>query len=515
MDQWKRAHTRLGFENLDHSWERLFIYGTAAAFWIHLATYLLTRHHLISGADNPGGWLALTVLALPGNIRAALMIAIGPPRRKEWTTTWLSPRANPLNQRRRNRQKAEKRKSSAATLVKILAGLTLFAACAGYAGYAVTGGNFVDPSDTTAEPPRLRNVDGGNLVDPLDTTTEPPRLRNVAEKRLMLDLINEARDRAGVPPVVMGTNNVAQIQADQLLENCVLSHWGTDGLKPYMRYSLAGGHQVNGENALTYNECGLADTFLQWNKEPSEMVADSVDGLLDSPGHRETMLSPSYRRVNIGLAWDRNTFKAVQHFEGDYVHLSQLPVIVDGELTLEGRLEEEYEFDGRHPLTALVIYDPVPRTLTPGQLLQTSCYSHGEVIAGIIPPSPLFGSGYEYSETVEGPKCTDPYKVGSGAERPNTQEEMERIWNERKARSEQISETEVSFEVMRAQDLTIEGPEFTLSADVRDLLEEHGPGIYTVALLAELESTEQDGQEVISEYSVFYKVEPPRTYGRD
>ena len=33
--------------------------------------------------------------------------------------------------------------------------------------------------------------------------------------------------------MVMGTNNVAQIQADQLLEDCVSSHWGTDGLKPY------------------------------------------------------------------------------------------------------------------------------------------------------------------------------------------------------------------------------------------------------------------------------------------
>ena len=352
-------------------------------------------------------------------------------------------------------------------------------------------------------------------MDPSDKTTEPPRLRNVAEKRHMLNLINEARSRAGVPPVAMGTNNVAQIQADNLLRDCVLSHWGTDGLKPYMRYSLAGGYQVNGENALTYNECGLADTLLQWNDEPPEMVANAVEGWLDSPGHRETMLGPSYRRVNIGLAWDRNTFKAVQHFEGDYVNLSQLPNIDDGELTLAGRLEEEYEFVGRHPLMGLIIYDPVPRTLTQGQLLQTSCYSHGEVIAGIISPSPLFRSGYEYSETVEGPRCADPYTVGSGSERPNTQDKMERAWTERRARSEQITETEVSFEVMKALDLTVEGTEFSLSADVRDLLEEHGPGIYTVALLAELESTEKDEREVISEYSIFHKVEPPRVYGRD
>ena len=59
---------------------------------------------------------------------------------------------------------------------------------------------------------------------------------------------------------------------------------------------------------------------------------------MDSPGHRETMLNPEYRRVNIGLAWDRNTFKAIQHFEGDYVEMKKLPVIQDGVLELEGNL---------------------------------------------------------------------------------------------------------------------------------------------------------------------------------
>ena len=115
-------------------------------------------------------------------------------------------------------------------------------------------------------------------MTPSDSVTEPPRLRNQAEKRHMLELINQARVRNGVPPVVMGTNNSAQVQADQLLEDCVLSHWGTDGLKPYQRYSLAGGYQTNGENALTFNECGLADTLLGWNAEPVEMVADAVEG---------------------------------------------------------------------------------------------------------------------------------------------------------------------------------------------------------------------------------------------
>ena len=64
----------------------------------------------------------------------------------------------------------------------------------------------------------------------------------------MLQLINEERVRAGVAPVVLGDNIAAQLHAESALENCFSSHWGINGLKPYMRYSLAGGYQSNAEN---------------------------------------------------------------------------------------------------------------------------------------------------------------------------------------------------------------------------------------------------------------------------
>ena len=167
------------------------------------------------------------------------------------------------------------------TLVKALAGLALLTVCAGYW------------------------LTGGTVVNPSDSTTQPPTLRNHNEKVFMLELINQARAEAGVPPVVMGTNHVAQIQAENLLRDCTLSHWGTDGLKPHHRYSLSGGYQVNKETATTANECGLLYTWLQWNDDSEEMLRESVDSLLSSPIHRGVMLSPAYQQVNIGLAWDR------------------------------------------------------------------------------------------------------------------------------------------------------------------------------------------------------------------
>ena len=567
MDRWNRAYTYLGFESLDHGWERFIVYGAAAAFWVNLAAWLITRDGIIPGVDGPLEWLALALLAVPGTAKAAFLIALGPSRRREWTPVWERPQSersaptlasSPVDApatdetpatkrwwrlrmqvrreftRRRRRPRGQARNtrppaatlassqpagqvappphpaparppagvpaqarpgkggSAAGTIVKILVVLALFAVCGGYW------------------------VTGGNLVDPSDTATEPPRLRNLAEKRHMLDLINEARSRAGVPPVAMGTNNVAQIQADNLLRDCVLSHWGTDGLKPYMRYSLAGGYQVNGENALTFNECNLNDTWLQWNEDPTTMVANAIEGWLDSPGHRETMLDPYYRKVNIGLAWDRNTFKAVQHFEGDFVELSRLPEVNEGVLTLAGRLEDGYDFDGEHPLFALIIYDLKPRTLTRQQLIRTDCYSHGEVIAVIIPPSPLLKDDHEYTETVETPYCPEPSWVSEWFPEPESREEMEAAWQARKRTSGITTETEVTYQILKARDLTVTSNEFDLSADVGELLNNSGPGVYTVVLFAALDGIwqEKDLNQVISEYSIFHEARAPGGYGR-
>ena len=71
---------------------------------------------------------------------------------------------------------------------------------------------------------------------------------SLEQKQYMLELINGERTKAGVPMVALGENVAAQLHAEEALAGCYASHWGADGLKPYMRYSLAGGYQSNGEN---------------------------------------------------------------------------------------------------------------------------------------------------------------------------------------------------------------------------------------------------------------------------
>ena len=48
-----------------------------------------------------------------------------------------------------------------------------------------------------------------------------------------------------------------------------------------------------------------------------------------------------------------------------------------------------------------------------------------------------------------------------------------------------------------------------------EMLDERGPGVYTVVLIAELdEKSMGEPETVISEYSIFHKVKAPEGYGR-
>lgn len=68
---------------------------------------------------------------------------------------------------------------------------------------------------------------------------------------------------------------------------------------------------------------------------------------------------------------------------------------------------------------------------------------------------------------------------------------------------------------MKALELTVESGDFAVTADLSSVLDEYGPGVYTVALLAQLKSVGQNDHEVISEYSIFHEAAVPGGYDRD
>ena len=208
-----------------------------------------------------------------------------------------------------------------------------------------------------------------------------------------------------------GDNIAAQLHADSSLQNCTSSHWGVDGLKPYMRYSLAGGYQSNGENGSGLDYCIKAPEGYQANSGILEEIRDAMDSWMNSPGHRRNILDPQHRMVNIGLAWDRYNTAMYQHFEGDYVTYDRLPTIEEGVLSFSGNAKNGVRFSQPGDLGVQIHFDPPPTTLTRGQLARTYCYDNGRGVAGLR--EPLTG-GYRWTTnefTTTHIPCPDPNDV--------------------------------------------------------------------------------------------------------
>ncbi len=336
----------------------------------------------------------------------------------------------------------------------------------------------------------------------------PHDLRHAEEKRYMLELMNAERIKASVRPVVLGDNLAAQLHAEASLENCFSSHWGIDGLKPYMRYSLAGDYQSNSENVHGRDYCIRESDGYQAIDSIRQEISEAIRWLMDSPGHRRNILDPWHRKVNVGLAWDRYNLAVVQHFEGDYLEYDPLPLIEDGGLAVSGTVKNGVTLQEDQDLGIQIYYDPPPHALTKGQVARTYCYGSGLLIASLRPP--LSGNWFysEDSYTTSYRPCPDPYDVPADAAAPRSHDEALQSWQAAYDASQAMEETTSTVPWITAGGWEIDGDSFEVTAGIGGLLSRHGAGVYTILVWGEI-----GGEDVIiSEYSLFHGVTPPDTY---
>ena len=339
-------------------------------------------------------------------------------------------------------------------------------------------------------------------------TMLPPHQRHIEEKDYMLALIDSERRKAGVNPVVLGINNAAQLHAESSLSDCVSSHWGTDGLKPYMRYSLAGGYQSNGENGHGSDYCIRASDRYRPISSIQAEIREAMAGWMESPGHRRNILDPSHMKVNIGIAWDRYNVKMFQHFEGDYVEYQQLPEIDGGVLKMSGRTRNGAHLGSRRDLGVQIYYDPPPAPLTQGQVARTYCYDNGLHVASLR--ERLTGGSFwpEDQFTTTYSPCPDPADVPADAPPARSHSEANRLWEEAYNRSGLTTESAITVPWIDATEFRVGGGAFDVEADISQVLSKHGEGVYSVMVWGLI-----DGQDtVISEYSIFHGATPPDTY---
>ena len=323
----------------------------------------------------------------------------------------------------------------------------------------------------------------------------------------MLELINAERAKAGVPPVVLGDNIAAQLHAEASLENCFFSNYGLDGLKSYMRYSLAGGYQSN--RAFV---SGLDYCIKPWeNYQPlgsiEQEIREVINRFMDSDP-QSVILGLWHRKVNIGLAWDRYNFRVVQQFEGDYVAYSLRPTLANGFLSLAGTVKNGISFSDRHDLGIQVYYDPPPHPLTRGQLARTYGGGPGILVAALRPP--LIGNQfYPEDQFVKSQsQQLDPYQVPADAPAPSSYPEARRIFREMEMREQSLPEIQIIVPWLTASHWIAGGGDFAAQADLSQVIAQHGPGVYTVTVWHQ---NIGDGV-IISKYSIFYGIDPPGGY---
>jgi hypothetical protein len=230
-----------------------------------------------------------------------------------------------------------------------------------------------------------------------------------------LDLINKDRTDFGLPPVELSSNQGAQAHAEDVFKTKRISHWMTNGEKPYMTYTRYGGQgnvqqnvAIAGFSADQYEEC-RTNLLLDCEKiEPLSTIAELENEMMYkdaeccNDGHRNNILDPQHTHVSLGIVYDKYYLAFVENFENDYglnVDVNNGQIRISGQL-LAGELQQ-----------INIYYDPMPTPDAYEQNKQMLSYSAGDLIATIVKPLP---PGYYY-EKPQGYSLIEANRWGQGS----------------------------------------------------------------------------------------------------
>ncbi len=239
-----------------------------------------------------------------------------------------------------------------------------------------------NPSATPATVPPVPSTTPPDTTSP-DTTSE---LSHEELVDYALSLINSDRQAHGLQHVTLSSIDSGQRHAEHMLENKFLSHWDTNGYKPYMRYTLANGKGSVSENAAWLYYSGEIDPFEAIEELEHDMMYDDA---ASNWGHRDNILNPLHNKVSIGIAYDHTNIYFVQDFEDDYVSWSTLTLST--QVVMQGTILKAGE-----SISQVVIYFDNPTPLTTQQLDNPpydGSYDAGTYVGMVVSPPPL-GSQY-------------------------------------------------------------------------------------------------------------------------
>jgi uncharacterized protein YkwD len=299
---------------------------------------------------------------------------------------------------------------------------------------------------------QIPSVSPNSSATPSLPSTTPPNIlsETYSHEELVnyaLLLINSDRKSNGLQNVTLSDIDSGQRHAEDMLEHSYFSHWDTKGLKPHMRYTLAGGTGAVSENIAAYT--GGINTDLKTalkNLEWSMMYDDAASQW----GHRDNILTPFHNKVSIGIAYTQSKgLYFVEDFVNDYVEWSTLTVS-NGEVNMAGTIEKT-----GLTIQHVAIYFDDPLSLTAQQL-----------------GNPPYKGSYDMGTYV-------------GMALPSGWESVGGI-------------------TITADTWTQAGQNFQISFSLSQAFMSHGKGVYTLCLQSDLENTATEDNS-LTNYSIWFE----------
>lgn len=152
------------------------------------------------------------------------------------------------------------------------------------------------PGEPPAEEPPPEEPSAPPTEEPPPAATPPPGSADDAGAARLLELLNDARGRAGVPPLSRRPD----------VDSVAVDHSG--------RMAAAGRIWHNDDYFTAESRARLGARTLGENVAFNGSVEDAHRRLMASPGHRRNILSPAFRIVGLGVVRGESSWFVTQNF---------------------------------------------------------------------------------------------------------------------------------------------------------------------------------------------------------
>ena len=203
----------------------------------------------------------------------------------------------------------------------------------------------------------------------------------------LLQMVNDERAHAGLNRLQLDelACKVANEHAHDMVTGEFLSHWGSDGRKPYHRYSFAGGTDAVQENVSSADNMQSV-TPNGVLRDLHDMHQTMIEEVPPNNGHHKTILFPHHTHVGFGIALQGYSLRLDEIYIARYVEVDPIPRQAKprASVFLSGKvLKHKYVLTG-----AGVYYEPLPSPPAIEWLRQPRSYGMPEVNEILLPRLP-------------------------------------------------------------------------------------------------------------------------------